>query len=366
MLSILLIACMLLPTLASCTRTPPEAPEIEEEEELDPRGDQSKYDYVFKVDTSGSRKDLLTDYNTSYTKGSIDYSLTQEGEERSFKWHANGPNGNSGAYINTVLINDWTEYDAITLWIHSSKASGGMAQVRFSTPNVAGTNMNPYFRFQFNVDWTGWKEFTVNLNDLKSNYSPDIKSIQQIVFDCNGWDMPAADSVLNFGYMYLIKTSYEIIPSIDNVSEDVFTKAKNNWRTLLAGTAATNSTDTDNVNSKIDTVNKNCKNTLAQFNSTFSAKSGYSTGTNTSGAVIDLNQEAGGKYLYLHYKRFSATVKATYHYLNANGNRTNKHGLTLFVRFNNVANKGAHFTLFSRVNNVWLVPSCKRTVGWNF
>ncbi len=54
-----------------------------------------------------------------------------------------------------------------------------------------------------------------------------------------------------------------------------------------------------------------------------SSKTGYETATNNSGSVIDLNQEAGGKYLYLHYKRFSETVKSTYHYLDANGNRTN-------------------------------------------
>ncbi len=54
-----------------------------------------------------------------------------------------------------------------------------------------------------------------------------------------------------------------------------------------------------------------------------SSKTGYETATNNSGSVIDLNQGAGGKYLYLHYKRFSETVKSTYHYLDANGNRTN-------------------------------------------
>ncbi len=53
-----------------------------------------------------------------------------------------------------------------------------------------------------------------------------------------------------------------------------------------------------------------------------SSKSGYSTGTNTSGNVIDLNQNAGGDYLYLHYKRFSATVNATYYYLDSSGSRT--------------------------------------------
>lgn len=53
-----------------------------------------------------------------------------------------------------------------------------------------------------------------------------------------------------------------------------------------------------------------------------SSHSGYITATNTSGNVINLNQEAGGDYLCLHYQRFSATVKSTFHYLTSSGTRT--------------------------------------------
>lgn len=53
-----------------------------------------------------------------------------------------------------------------------------------------------------------------------------------------------------------------------------------------------------------------------------SSHSGYITATNTSGNVINLNQEAGGDYLCLHYQRFSATVKSTFHYLTSDGTRT--------------------------------------------
>lgn len=53
-----------------------------------------------------------------------------------------------------------------------------------------------------------------------------------------------------------------------------------------------------------------------------SSHSGYITATNTSGNVINLNQEAGGDYLCLHYQRFSATVKSTFHYLTSSGSRT--------------------------------------------
>lgn len=52
-----------------------------------------------------------------------------------------------------------------------------------------------------------------------------------------------------------------------------------------------------------------------------SSYSGWSTGTNTSGNVIDLNQSAGGDYLYLHYQRYSATIKATYYYIDGSGSR---------------------------------------------
>ena len=53
-----------------------------------------------------------------------------------------------------------------------------------------------------------------------------------------------------------------------------------------------------------------------------SSHSDYITATNTSGNVINLNQEAGGDYLCLHYQRFSATVKSTFHYLTSDGTRT--------------------------------------------
>ena len=52
-----------------------------------------------------------------------------------------------------------------------------------------------------------------------------------------------------------------------------------------------------------------------------SSYSGWITGTNTGGGVIDLNQSAGGDYLYLHYQRYSATIKATYYYIDGNGSR---------------------------------------------
>ena len=253
----------------------PIIPEIPPEE--DPRGDQEKYDYVFKIDDSESETSVLTDYNATFTKGTIDTEIKREREAVSFQWVAEYGSGSNGANISSVKINDWSEYDAISMWIYSHKACGGKIQVRFSSPNIAGTSMDPYFRILIDLDFVGWKEIIVPFDEMKGNYSPDINNIQQIHFDNSGWEMRdypenrAYGGLLNFGYMRLVKQKYTITPSVDSIGEEAFTKPKDKWRELLVGTAATNASGTDNVNAKIAAVNRNCKNTWEQFTSTFSA-----------------------------------------------------------------------------------------------
>ncbi len=274
--SLVLCLAMLLPMAVACKKDPePEVPETPEEE--DPRGDQAKYDYVFKIDDSASEKVLLTNYNTTVSGGVIDPEIRHEGEAVSFNWRADYGSASNGATVSSVLVNNWSEYDAITMWIYSHKACGGKIQIRFSSPNTAGTSMDPYFRTLIDLDWEGWKEITVPIESMKGNYSPDLNNVVKICFDNKGWEMDsdpnnrAHGGELNFGYMYLVKTKYTITPSVESIGKDAFSKPKDKWRELLVGTAATNSSGTDNVNAKIASINRNCKSTMDQFNDTFSA-----------------------------------------------------------------------------------------------
>ena len=206
-MSLVLCLAMLLPMAVACKKDPePETPDTPEEE--DPRGDQAKYDYVFKIDDSDSERVLLTNYNTTYSKGYIDPEIKHTGEAVSFNWIADYGSNSNGASVDTVLVSDWSEYDALSLWVYSHKACGGLVQIRFSSPNVAGTSMDPYFRAQFEIDWEGWKEITILIEDMKGNYSPDYNNVVKINFDNSGWEMAdnqAHGGELNFGYMYLVK-----------------------------------------------------------------------------------------------------------------------------------------------------------------
>lgn len=137
--------------------------------------------------------------------------------------------------------------------------------------------MDPYFRMLITIDWEGWKEITVNISDMKGNNSPDVNNVQKIHFDNSGWEMDdnpdnrVKSGELNFGYIYLVKTKYTITPSVESIGKDAFTKPKDKWRELLVGTAATNSSGTDNVNAKLAAIDRNCRNTLSQYDATFSA-----------------------------------------------------------------------------------------------
>lgn len=267
-LSLVLIAAMMLPLAAACKKDPGNQ-QIPEEPEQDPMGAQTKNDYVFKIEELDSTDVLLTDWkDASYSNTlKLDTQIKSDGEPLSLCWQAT-----SGASSGSLKITDWTEYDAITLNLYSHNACNAVVQVRFSGPNVANTNMAPYYRFVLTVDWEGWKKITVNFNDLAGNYSPNLAALNTVNFDCSGWELSSnSNCILNFGYMYLSKINYKITPSIEEIGKVAFDKAKDNWRELLAGTPSTNTSGTENVNAKIASVNKACASSLSKYDSTFQA-----------------------------------------------------------------------------------------------
>ncbi|MBQ9116327.1 MAG: hypothetical protein IJY04_04840, partial [Clostridia bacterium] len=270
-LSLLLIGAMLLPMAAACKKDPDEEkPDIPEEPEEDPRGDQAKLDYVLKIESAESDSAVLTDWTKVGQNGImyLDTNTKYKNEPVSLFWHAT-----SGVMPGEINITNWAEYDTLCFSVYSPGKCGATVQIRISGPNVAGTNMDPYFRYQFTVDWEGWKDFAIPFDDLSSNYNPTLNNLNTLYFDCSGWDMtPNSACELNFSRFKLSKRNYVITPSLDTLDNSIFTKAKDNWRKLLVGTAATNSSGTENVNSKIASVDRNCKNALDRFDSTFQAK----------------------------------------------------------------------------------------------
>lgn len=258
-ISVLLTAILLLPLAVACRKTPDNGD--------DERGEQNLEDYVFKIEEKSAQKDLLNGWYEGLSDGLTFVENIKHGdEEGTLYWMAS-----TSEKVSVIDISDWSGYDVLTFWAYSTNACGATVQLRFSSPNLAGTKMDPYIRYSFKVDFEGWKEFRIPIDDFGVNYSADLCKLQAMYFDCNGWDMtPDPKCELYFGYMYLEKIGYEISPSLDDFGDEIYTKVTNNWRELLAGSKATNSSGSEVTKAHISSVEKNCKSQWDHFKSTYS------------------------------------------------------------------------------------------------
>ncbi len=275
MLSLLLMGTILLPTLAACNNEPeqpaqnPEDSEGTKESEEAPSGEPSKLDYVIKLDYDESKSAVLADWSKVKNNANMSRNtrIKYKDESASLFWHASNL-VSPGA----ISVTDWTDYNTLSFSIYSQSKCGATVQIRFSGPNVAGTNMDPYFRYQFKVDWEGWKDFTIRFDELDSNYNPTLSALTSVHLDCSGWGMtPNPDCKLYFSSIRLVNRNPVLTPSPDTLEASDFTKAKDNWRKLIAGTEATNSSGTENVTSMLASVDQKCKSALDRFDSTFRA-----------------------------------------------------------------------------------------------
>lgn len=262
-LSLFMILAMLLPLAVACKKDP----ETGDDDEIDDRGDTPLEDYVFKIEEKSSQKVPMNMWYDGLTGVEFDTDIKRDGEDGSLYWKAT-----SGGSVSSLEVSDWTSFDTLTFWVYSAKACGATLQIRFSSPNIANTSMDPYTRYKFTVDWTGWKEFRIPLDDFAGNYDPNMSKLQKMYFDCSGWELESKNGCeLYFSYMYLEKTRYEITPSLDSFDDEIYTKLTDNWRKLLVGNEKTNSSGSEATASMIASVNSSCKYAYEQFNETFSA-----------------------------------------------------------------------------------------------
>lgn len=105
----------------------------------------------------------------------------------------------------TNIPRDWSDYGWFSFWMYSEKANNARIRVMFESSLGKGAR---YYRYAFNVNWTGWKKFDVPLklygNSKKSAWWKKIKKVSFMSF---GWGAkPLADTVLHIDEMKLVKS----------------------------------------------------------------------------------------------------------------------------------------------------------------
>jgi len=223
---------------------------------------------LFKLQITSVTKTPVCFYNEPFAAVGADFVCdtvnTDEGEERALLWHAQ-----HGAELRGVSFSDWSSYTHLCFSVYSERAYGHKVQLRISTENKTGTRMAPYYRYQFPVNWTGWKKFRIAFSAMGGNYAPDLHNVIGISFDCDGWDMVHnPECRLWFGSIYAEKTEQTVTPSPTLYGKAPFTEVKDNWRALLVGTESSNLSGSDCVKSIIEARELGCEAQLSSFRET--------------------------------------------------------------------------------------------------
>ncbi|MBI5394011.1 MAG: alginate lyase family protein, partial [Verrucomicrobia bacterium] len=66
---------------------------------------------------------------------------------------------------------DWSRFGAASFWLHSEKATGSRFVIVFSSENPKSQG-DDYYSGRITLDWTGWKQFVLPLNELGAAREP--------------------------------------------------------------------------------------------------------------------------------------------------------------------------------------------------
>ncbi len=189
---------------------------------------------------------------------------SDECEERSLLWCAQ-----QGAELRGVAFSDWSDYSHLCFSVYSEQTYESKVQIRISTENKSGSRMAPYYRYQFPINFKGWKNFRIAFSDMGTNYDPDLHGVIGISLDCSGWEMTADPNCrLWFGGIYAEKVETMIVPDPSAYGKAPFTEAKDNWRALIVGTESGNLSGGACVKSIIEARDRACEEQLSSFRET--------------------------------------------------------------------------------------------------
>ncbi len=232
--SALLLAATLLPTLASCGKKD----EPDEDEELE----ELPMDYYIRLEKNEDLRTPIYDFSDNQMYTGVNNGV---GTYISKKYVYDGEGFNDTTSIHITELNsriknpletDWSEYTHLVFAIYSEKATNTTVQLRFSNPANESGSMAAYFRYVISVDWTGWKEFSVDIASMPTNYNPTLNNVVDMTLDKSGWNLTSSpQNSLYLSNIYLSNESFEIVSEVSLDDPSIYDQAKDNWRKLLVG-----------------------------------------------------------------------------------------------------------------------------------
>ncbi len=295
LIALLLLAATLLPSFAACSP--------KDDGNDDEQGGQIIMDENYYITMESEGVDIvqvfdfgspiMMSYNSQYSN-KVNKTIVYSGEDYNdtASLHITGNDG--GLKIVQPLETCWADYTTLKFAIYSEKATFTNCQLRFSNP-PNGKTMDPYIRYVIDVDWTGWKEFSINIDEMPGNYDPTLDEIVSMSLDTSGWDLTCSpDTSLYLGGIYLAAEEFYINSEIDLDDPEIYDKVKEQWRELLIGDTNEKAKHSETYVSSVSSVSSQAKSTWELYQSkggTF----GYSI-TNATTHMNGDEQKIGSVY----------------------------------------------------------------------
>jgi hypothetical protein len=90
---------------------------------------------------------------------------------------------------------DWSEFDALSVWVYAEEAGEGVFGISVTTPKSPDEGWS-YFYVKVPVDWEGWRQLIFHKEDFKGSRDPDWSNISNLQFALmwNGWTVEVPDA----------------------------------------------------------------------------------------------------------------------------------------------------------------------------
>ncbi len=104
---------------------------------------------------------------------------------------------------------DWSEFNAVSFWMHSEKATGSSFMALFFSENPE-TDGQDYYSHKITLDWTDWKQFVLPFNELRATRGPlGWSRITGVRFTASGFgNNPHPSAVLRLDGFELLGSSH--------------------------------------------------------------------------------------------------------------------------------------------------------------
>ncbi|KZZ83091.1 heparinase II/III domain-containing protein [Bacillus sp. SJS] len=118
------------------------------------------------------------------------------------------------AVQSTAIPRDWSRYDKLDFWMYSEKATGTMIYPILDSDDPATEGFD-YFLAGLKIDWTGWKQVSIDLKDFTPSRQPlGLHTVKKLTFHSFWYSNqpPDPETVVYLDDMKLVRESFQVSP----------------------------------------------------------------------------------------------------------------------------------------------------------